>query len=282
MTERIKIDKPKTDLDYENGKGVLPEGAFRISASGFNGFMGYPHNWFRENVLGEQGFTGNTASVIGTCVHYIAEYVGKGEQPDIEQIEQYITNQETDDYGEFNLDVDVHEVRAQYKIMGETLVNQYVLPNMPTEVEPFVFYELQPGYFPSGSIDALQGTKDSKSTMIIDYKTYNSKTKPRAIPMNYKYQLLIYAYILNKMGYVVDRIRLVYINRYIDGGISEKTSKPLKSYAPEVTVLTESITDEDMDFIESVMNLCVETTQLALEKPELAYLLFRDYRLKEK
>ena len=171
MTERIKIDKPKTDLDYENGKGFLPEGAFRISASGFNGFMGYPHNWFRENVLGEQGFTGNTASVIGTCVHFIAECVGKGEQPDVEQIEQYITNQETDDYGDLNLDVDVHEVRAQYQLMGETLVNQYVLPNMPTEVEPFVSYELQPGYFPSGSIDALQGTKDSKSTMVIDYKT---------------------------------------------------------------------------------------------------------------
>ena len=100
--------------------------------------------------------------------------------------------------------------------------------------------------------------------------------------MNYKYQLLIYAYILNKMGYVVDRIRLVYINRYIDGGISEKTGKPLKSYAPEVTELTETITADDMDFIESLMNLCIETTELAIQKPELAYMLFRDYRLRLK
>ena len=264
-------------LIYNNGSGELPDKAFRISASQFSQFMSYPHQWYREKILNESGFNGNTASVIGTIVHAIAAAVANKENIPQDEIEAFITTY--DSVVEFP-DVDVHEVRAQYKLMGETLVNQYVLPNMPTEVEPFVSYELQPGYFPSGSIDALQGTKDSKSTMIIDYKTYNSKTKPRAIPMNYKYQLLIYAYILNKMGYVVDRIRLVYINRYIDGGISEKTGKPLKSYAPEVTELTETITADDMDFIESIMNLCIETTELAIQKPELAYMLFRDYRLR--
>ena len=142
-----------------------------------------------------------------------------------------------------NTDVDVDEVRAQYKLMGETLVNQYVLQNKPYRVEEFVSHEMYPGIFPSGSCDAVDGS--DHSACIVDYKTYSSKTKPKAIPMGYKYQLLIYAYIYREMGVHIDRIRLVYVNRYIDGGISEKTNKPLKSYAPEVTVLTESITDDD-------------------------------------
>jgi len=249
--------------------------AFRISASQFSSFMDYPHNWYRQNVLGETGFEGNTASVLGTVVHYCAEMVGKGSHPDVAQIEQYITNCETLDDGTPNIDVDASIVRESYEQMATTLINDYLLHNMPTQVEPFVQHELQPGYFPSGSIDAIQ------NDIIVDYKTYNSKTKPRAMPQYYKYQLLIYAYIYRKMGMDIQRIRLVYVNRYIDGGLSEKTGKPLKSYPPEVTVLTEQIDADDMDFIESLMNLCCESVQKAKEDPSLSYLIFRDYRLKE-
>jgi len=78
----------------------------------------------------------------------------------------------------------------------------------------------------------------------------------------------------------VDRIRLVYVNRNIDGGISEKTGKPLKSYPPEVTVLTESITEEDIEFIESCLTLCAETYEVAEDNPKLVHLLYRDMRLK--
>jgi len=270
-----KIDKPTTDLDYDDGSGLLPEGAFRISASQFSSFMDYPHNWYRQNVLGETGFEGNTASVLGTVVHYCAEMVGKGSHPDVAQIEQYITNCETLDDGTPNIDVDASIVRESYEQMATTLINDYLLHNMPTQVEPLVQHELQPGYFPSGSIDAINGD------CIVDYKTFNSKTKPRAMPQYYKYQLLIYAYICRQMGMDIQRIRLVYVNRHIDGGLSEKTGKPLKSYPPEVTVLTEQIDADDMDFIESLMNLCCESVQKAKEDPSLAYLIFRDYRLKE-
>jgi len=270
-----KQSKPVTELDYNNGKGELPEGALRISASQFNGFMSYPHSWYRENILGEDGFKGNTASVIGTCVHYIAECVGKDKTPKVSEIEQYIENHSN--IIEYP-DVDVHEVRAQYKMMGEVLVNQYVLPNKPYRVEEFVSMELYPGVFPSGSCDAVDGT--DSSACIVDYKTYSSKTKPKSIPLHYKYQLLIYAYIYESMGVNVDRIRLVYVNRNIDGGVSEKTGKPLKSYAPEVTVLTETITQEDLDFIESVLCLCSETYLKAKEDPSLVHLLYKDMRLK--
>lgn len=278
------IVKPKTDLDYDNGSGVLPEGSFRISASQFNSFMSYPHSWYREQVLGESGFMGNTASVLGTCVHYVAEMVGKGSHPDVDQIEQYITNcstlDEVDTNGNYlpNTDVDAQVVRDQYEAMATVLINEYLLHNMPSQVEPFVMHELQPGYFPSGSIDCIYN-----DDCIVDYKTYNSATKPKTIPRNYRYQLLIYAYICRKMGMNISRIRLVYVNRAIDGRyISEKTGKQCgKVTPPGVTVLTESIESEDMDFIESLLNLCAESVDKAKDYPELAYLIFRDYRLKE-
>ena len=259
-------------LDYNNGSGELPEGAFRISASQFSKFMDYPHQWFREHVLGEEGFQGNTASVLGTIIHGIAAAVSNGEQITREDIEPYLLEQRS------NPDVDIAEIRSQYPAMAERLVNDYIIPNRPNleEAEPFVFDELYDGVFPSGSIDRVEKVGDG-TFRIVDFKTYNSKTKPKSIPMNYKYQLLIYAYIYGN----VSQIRLVYLNRNIDGGVSEKTGKPLKSYPPEVTVLTETITQDDIDFIISVLRLCAETYLTYKENPSLAYLLYRDFRLKE-
>jgi hypothetical protein len=271
-------DKPTTALDYNPGTTVLPEGAFRISASKFNTFMTAPHTWYREVVLDEAGFTGNTSSVIGTLVHYTAEQKALGLEPDLSEIEQYLENHSN--VIEYP-DIDVHVVRDSWKQMAMTLVNEYVLPNRNNleEVEPFVYKELYPGYFPSGSIDRVEKVGDS-TMRIVDYKTYNSKTKPKSIPMYYKYQLLIYAYIYSKP---VSEIRLVYVNREIDDRyISEKTGKQCgKIHPPEVTVLTEQVTQDDLDFIESVLRLCCESHMLVQENPDLAYLIYRDFKLKQ-
>jgi len=265
----------KTDLDYNDGSGELPEGCFRISASQFSKYMSHPHEWFRQQVLHEQGFTGNTASVLGTVVHYCAEMVGKGLHPKLDHINAYINKHAC---AMQHYDVDTQIVHASWRTMASTLIRDYVTPNKPLEVEPFVMYEILKGIIPSGSIDAIGGTKDSQ--IIVDYKTYNGKSKPKRIPPHYRYQLLIYAYICRKMGKPVDRIRLVYVNRHIDGGLSLKTGKPLKSYPPEVTVLTETLTSDDMDYIESLLLLCGETYETYLQDPSMAYLLYRDYRLK--
>ena len=265
----METKKPKTELDYESGSRFLPDGIFKISPSSFNNFIKYPHNWYREQVLGESGFEGNTSSVIGTLVHYVAEKVAKGKTPDKEEMAQYVVNHSD------NPDVESSVVLGSYVAMAERLVNDYVLKNMPTRVEEFISYDMGGGVWVGGSVDAVDG-----ETCIVDYKTYNSKTKPKSIPMNYKYQLLIYAYIYRKMDVEIDRIRLVYVNRTIDGGISEKTGKPLKSYPSEVTVLTEVITADDMEFIESVLTLCKDTYLKAKEDPSLVHLLYRDMRLK--
>ncbi len=262
------MSKVKTELDYYTGADQLPEGIFRISPSSFSTFMERPHIWYREQVLGEGKFEGNTASVIGTLVHYVAEKVAKKEKVDKDEMAQYVVNQ-TD-----NEDVDTAVVLRDYVLMAERLVNDYVLKQTPTAIEDFVAYNLGDDVWVAGSVDVLD------NGCIVDYKTYNSKSKPKGIPMNYRYQLLLYAYIYTQLGIEVDRIRLVYVNRNIDGGISEKTGKALKSYPPEVTVLTESITKDDLDFIESCITLCKETYLKSLADPSLTHLLYRDMRLK--
>lgn len=245
---------------------------FKISPSGFAEFITSVHNWYRKQVLNENGFTHNTSTVIGTIVHYCAEMVALGEQVDVDAINEYIDSLEIHD--DYNPD----EVRQFYPDMAECLVNDYVLNRDFLEVEKTFCAEISDKYYAAGTLDRLEGIK--KDCMVVDYKTYNSKTKPKTIPAYYKYQLLTYAYILRINGYNTTRIRLVYVNRYIDGGVSDKTGKPLKSYLPEVTELTEVVTEEDFDFIEGVLKLCVDSVKATKKHPELTHVIWHDPRLK--
>ena len=265
----------KTALNYVSTP-IPEEGLFKISPSAFAKYVDRPHVWYREEILGEDKFKGNTASVLGTCVHYCAEGVGKGEDVDTDEIENYIQECSAKLPVE---DFDPEVVRLQYQNMAERLVNDYVLERPDfLEVETSHFALVKDLFYAAGTLDALEGTKHD--CMITDYKTYSSKTKPRAIPQNYKYQLLVYAWILTQKGYGVNRIRLVYVNRHIEGEISEKTGKQMKSYPPEVTVLTETIEKADLDFIEGLMHLCVDSCYASEKHPELTHVIWHDPRLK--
>lgn len=262
-------------LEYNDGSANLPTDCkFKISPSKFSTFMDRKHNWYREQILKEEGFTYSTASVLGTIVHYCAEMAAKSEEVNISHIMSYVESFDIND--DYNPEI----VIDNFQIMSERLVNDYVMANIDSylEVEPFKVCELKNGFYVGGSLDVIQGTK--QDAMVVDYKTYSSKTKPRSIPMNYKYQLLVYAYVLSQLGYEVIRVRLVYVNRNIIGEVSEKTGKRLKSYPPEVTVLTEVITSEDLLFIKSLLDLCVESVEAAEKHPELRHVIFNDYRLK--
>ncbi len=263
--------KKPNPLDYVSTP--LPENChFKFSPSSFANFINSPHNWYRTEVLGEEGFSHNTSSVIGTCVHYCAQQVANGEDVDQKAIEDYISSHKvTDDY-------DPEIARKHWQAMAERLVNDYVLENDYLGIEIPLAAEVSKGYAAAGTADALHGTEED--TMISDYKTYHSKTKPRVIPMNYRYQLLVYAWLAKKNGYNPTRIRLIYVNRHIEGEISEKTNKRMKSYPPEVTVITETIAQEDLDFIESLLDLAVDTVEAGKAHPELLHVIFHDPRLK--
>ena len=57
---------------YNNGAGIVPPDAFRISASQISRFLDQTSAWYREFLLGESGFLGSTASELGNCVHAAA------------------------------------------------------------------------------------------------------------------------------------------------------------------------------------------------------------------
>ena len=262
-------------LDYASAP-VPNDCKFKISPSSFANFITRPWQWYRQQVAGLDKFEYNTSSVIGTIVHYVAETVAKNMQVDENEIERYIMSmKENDTYCQ-------ETVRNHWYEMAFVLVNNYVLPEKSTilEAEKQVFAEVKNKIYVSGTLDLLQGTKED--TLLTDYKTYNSKTKPKSIPADYKYQLLVYVWILRKLGYNVTRIRLVYVNRSIDGGLSEKTGKPLKSYPPELAVLTEAVTDEDLNYIESMLNLCADTVEVSNNHPELRKVIWHDSRFDEK
>jgi ATP-dependent helicase/DNAse subunit B len=263
-------------LEYDHEKSYLPADCkVNISPSSFANFVSQKHNWYKQQVLKEDRFMGSTSSVLGTVVHSLAACIAKGEDVDKEAIYEYIEdNKKLEDYCSIT-------VEDNFEQMATELINNYVLPNMDNyhSVEETYMASLGNGVYVSGSIDFTEGEKDD--ICIGDYKTYNSKSKPKSIPMNYKYQLLVYAWLLKQNGYNPTRIKLVYVNRSIDGEISEKTGKRLKSYPTEVTVLVESIDEESLEFIGSLLQLCKETLLATKKHPELTHVLWSDMRLKQ-
>jgi len=264
-------------LVYDKSTDHLPEDLkLKISPSKFAKFINTPHKFYSEEILEEEGFTYNTSSVMGTIVHHLAELVASSKEINKQDIENYIElHEENEDYCK-------ETVRNNFESVANVLINTYTIPRMGNflEVETKHFVKIDEGIYAAGTVDIIEGTKDD--CMLTDYKTYNSKTKPKALIKDYRIQALVYAYILRCNGYNVTRIRNVYINRNIDGGISEKTGKPLKSYPPEVTEITEVVTDEDMEFIKSVLELCADTYNAGVNYPQLLHVIWKDKRLQLK
>jgi hypothetical protein len=262
-----------SDLAYTPAS--VPEDCVqKISPSSFAKFITTPWSWYRQQILELDKFEYSTASVIGTIVHYCAEQVASNKDVDEDAIEKYIKSfEEKDDYA-------INVVEANWYEMAAVLINEYVTAEMDSYIgiEKQVCQNIGSNFYVAGTLDALQGHKND--CLLTDYKTYSSKTKPKAIPADYRYQLLTYSMALRKAGYNVTRIRLVYVNRRIDGGVSEKTGKPLKSYPPEVVVLTETITNEDIDFITGMLDLCKDTVLACIKHPELVHVITHDPRNK--
>jgi len=118
--------------------------------------------------------------------------------------------------------------------------------------------------------------ESNSSSILVDYKSYNSATKPTSIPPYYKQQLLVYAWVLKQLGRSMERIRLVYVNRPIDTRrTSEKTGKPIGKYTPpEVTVLTELITPKDIKWIGDMLTLAKDKLLATEQHPELRNLIW--------
>ncbi len=280
-------------LDYYDGANLMKKGDIRISASSIARYITDRRAFFGELLLNEQGFTGSTASTIGTLTHGFAEaYVVDG-TVNGEQMEDYIDAQAAS-----NPEVDASVVRDQYPIMGSKLINDYVIPNPPSFVEEFMLDTVLPAtgtygaVMVGGSCDAVNvpgvaytATAASNTigshtqATIIDYKTTSATSLPENIPYAYKLQLLTYAYLYSKRGIHADRIRIVYVTRNNVGRVSQKTGKPLKQYPTQVAVLTQSITEQDYEYIEGLITVIAKSIRLWHTNPELRDVIAGDSRL---
>lgn len=257
-------------FSYNSGGNDVPEGAFKISPSQLGKFFSETPTWYREHVLDEgASFTGNTSSVLGTCVHAMAEMYFKERRTDYSLVEAFLNTVE-------DPDIDVMYIRQQYPMMAETLINSVVC-NFSKEgkAEPFLWTEIIPGYGVGGSIDMLQPAD------VFDYKTTGALSPPTKIPKNYWFQQMTYVWLARKHGYNVERFHLDFITHHTVGRVSPKTNKPMKDYPSTHTRLTHVVSNDDLLIIDNVLQLVAESAKAFKEQPGIRHLLAQDLRLKQ-
>jgi hypothetical protein len=133
------MSKFKTKLDYVSGAKILPDGAFGISPSNISKFFDKPHEWYREQVLGEEGFTGSTASVLGTCVHFCAEEYAKTGKVDVDSIYKYIYKETCSGASEVMFEqavatVPVEDVDTRYEMWSDLIISNQDNENIDAAV----------------------------------------------------------------------------------------------------------------------------------------------------
>ena len=243
-------------FDYNTGSDVIPFDTFRISPSQLSKFFDTTNQWFRENLLGEAGFTGSTATHLGNCVHAAAQMYTETGKVDYQLINTYIASIN-------DPEVDKSIISEQYPIMVNALLDQYLTTANPIkpECELFAHTEILPGVVAAGSIDMYSA--DLGGT-ITDWKTMGSLDKarlPTKFPRSYWFQQMTYAYILRKQDKPVNYCQLVYITRDNTGRFNAK-GKPLTDYPSTVHIIKEPVTDEAMDIIEGVLKVVAESVLL--------------------
>lgn len=267
---------------YNDGKGIIPDNCIKISPSKIIDFLETTHTWFRELIMNEDGFTGNSGSCIGNIIHYGAECTAKKEpivELDIaEYIGQLVPKLDQPDPRK-NLDPSI--VDSAYGDMLPLIVD-YVETNMPESTEGYVWSKVTPRVVLAGSYDAIRKNPMSGKYIVIDYKSTAEKLPPKKIEFKHKLQGYCYAWALKKQkGIEVDAIEIVYVTRYHPGAVG-KTGKIGRDYQPTITPLQISFDQSNFEFIDQLIHLIAETMEHFLDNPKQAYMLFKDYRLKNK
>lgn len=284
------MPSPKTAHigQYNLGTGIIPANKIKISPSSFERFFSKPHEWFRELIMKEKGFDGNTGSILGSLVHGIAEGHANGEPVEQTEIDDYLSqiNPYTHPDPKMQyLNIEPYIVKESYEAMAE-LVTAFIDEIDIDSTEGYIYLPLTDTAFVSGSYDYLRHDPMTSGLVVGDYKTTSEKLPPKSISYAHKLQAMIYCFIMKEQGKNITGYELVYITRYQDGApakISEKTGKlgkPGRDYPATLTQITNTYTESDHEFIRSLLLLCGETLDLTVERPDLAYIIHKDYRLK--
>jgi hypothetical protein len=248
---------------YTHTQVVLPSDAkFKISPSQIASFFEYPVVWYKQEVLGEKQFKGNTATVLGTSIHYVAEKYAEARLANKPLDTDFLQTKIEKDLDELdNPDVNKEEVLHFYQMMSEELINQYLSSNIPTQVEYQTIAKVKDGIYVGGSVDnRTNGT-------IVDYKSATTKPRTDKIAWNHFIQLMAYAWSDKQKGIMTDRIRIVYVVR------------PTKTLPVRVFTVEQQITLNDWKAIEDVLEMITLTILKAEEDPSLVPLLFKSMNL---
>ena len=258
-------------FSYETGPEEIKD-CVRISSSQISYFFDRTSEWYRQTLLGEKFFLGNTSSFLGTTLHGAMHMYYDTKSIDWSAIDDFVRNINKNN-PEIKEHIDHVLISDQVKHMIPLAI-RYFDDNKPDEVEKFVYHRTRENIVVGGTIDAVRGST------IYDWKTTNLKTPPNYISRNYWFQQMTYAWVMKKLGHPIESIRLVFITRNETGRISEKTGKPMKDYPSQLAVVSQTVEQEHLDIIENTINLITESIETWQKNPEIRHLLAQDYRLK--
>ena len=253
---------------YYDGLDRFPEGSIKISPSSLGKFFSYTSQWYREALLGEDGFQGSTATILGTITHFAAE---TRKVPSEAMVLEYISKQKCE--------YELMDIMSNYIPMCEVIVD-HLLESQKTETivkeEEFINTHIKDIVHVGGTYDALYETTEyvdengevhtGNFTILRDYKTKDKKPS-YGFTKDYSTQLLTYVYILKELGTTVDAIELKYITR------------PTKTLPARIFTFIRPVTIENLEYIDSVLELVADSILSFIEYPHLRGVIAQDSRL---
>lgn len=235
-------------LKYNDIK--VSDGRFKLSPSAFSMFGGNPSKWYKEQVLKQGDFRGNTNTVVGTIIHNRIEEWFNGIPSDLNKEDEYM--QQFSDVGEF----DVWEANNQVDSLWEVVKEQIGTWDKPTKMEQEVVFDI-----PDSNV-TIAGTYDYlRGTTIGDYKTTSRSEK--SIKISHKIQLACYIIALRANGVTVTDWEITYM---------------VKTKTPKVIVIKEPIDEGFVKETKQEIKDMVKRLKMLSEAPELSRILFPNNR----
>lgn len=234
--------------DYITYNDIKIEGKIRLGASSFANFYENPKAWYKNQILKDNDFKGNTQTVIGSLIHKRLELYWKGLPYDSDKEFEYVT--QFKDLPEVNEWEVYNTVDKIWEMLQTELIGIY----KPTEMEVPIIFEIPTSdkYFIGGSYDY------ARDNVLGDIKTTSSTQK--TIKVSHRQQILFYELCRRLEGKPkCDTMEVMYI---------------VKTKVPKLVIIQEPITDDDIQYIKTEIKNMITRLDLVDKHPELLDVIF--------
>jgi hypothetical protein len=233
--------------DFFEYNDIQEEGKFRISPSSFSSFYENSGSWYKQNVLKENTFKGNTATVVGTILHARIGAYWTGVTWDTETEMDYIAKYDD------NPEVDCWKIADLVANLWDIVPDHLSQMDKPIEVEQEVKFSIpNSDYILAGTFDYL------RADTIGDIKTISQT--PKAIKVNHRIQILIYELIRRMNGLEpISKMEVLYL---------------VKTKKPKIVTLVDTITEDDITWIKAEVKNMIKRLDMAKEDDSMVELLF--------